>query len=283
MNEPEILDAVENGSTTALVPRGATSVTLGTIRADTPEEMVSGASRVAKALADVIEQQGLAINLGGKRKHVQVEGWTTLAAMLGFLPKEEAVEVDPEGDYVATVALVRMSDGVAVGRASAACGSDEPRWAERPRFQRRSMAITRATSKVCRQAFSWVMVLAGYEATPAEEIIGNVTLAESMEVKRPTRKVDAPANGKTWGGKIKAVRPNDGPKDGKTGKPKWVRFDILGEDGSLHSTFDKKLAASAELNANTGCEMILTSEQGEKGYWNVVSVELADQPPPGEA
>jgi hypothetical protein len=34
------------------------------------------------------------------------------------------------------------------------------------------MATTRATGKACRLAFSWVMVLAGYEATPSEEMDG---------------------------------------------------------------------------------------------------------------
>jgi hypothetical protein len=32
------------------------------------------------------------------------------------------------------------------------------------------MAQTRATGKACRLAFSWIMSLAGYEPTPAEEI-----------------------------------------------------------------------------------------------------------------
>ena len=35
---------------------------------------------------------------------------------------------------------------------------------------RRSMAQTRATGKACRLAFSWIMALAGYEPTPAEEL-----------------------------------------------------------------------------------------------------------------
>ena len=47
---------------------------------------------------------------------------------------------------------------------------DEPTWKGRPDYARRSMAATRATSKVCRLAFSWVMVLAGFQPTPAEEI-----------------------------------------------------------------------------------------------------------------
>ena len=50
------------------------------------------------------------------------------------------------------------------------CGTDEKTWASRARYARRSMALTRATAKASRLAFSWVMVLAGYEPTPSEEI-----------------------------------------------------------------------------------------------------------------
>ena len=46
---------------------------------------------------------------------------------------------------------------------------DEATWAKRPDYARRSMAATRAVSKACRLAFSWVMVMAGYDATPREE------------------------------------------------------------------------------------------------------------------
>lgn len=43
----------------------------------------------------------------------------------------------------------------------------------KPLFQLRSMAQTRALSKVIANKFKWVVVLAGYGATPAEEMTGN--------------------------------------------------------------------------------------------------------------
>lgn len=48
--------------------------------------------------------------------------------------------------------------------------ADRP--ANRPRFARRSMALTRATGKACRLALSWIMALAGYQSCPAEEMEG---------------------------------------------------------------------------------------------------------------
>ena len=153
----------------------APRVELGVIRADRPAQLVQFATEAANALASVIESRKLYSNIQGK-KFVKCEGWTTLAAMLGCTPHEIGVtEVD--GVFTATVELRRLSDGQPVGRASAECGSPDevdrngkPVWSSRPRYARRSMALTRATAKACRLAFSWIMALSGYEVTPAEEI-----------------------------------------------------------------------------------------------------------------
>lgn len=145
------------------------TVTLGVIEAASPKALVSKAAEAADALAGVIEQKRLFNTISGRR-FVRCEGWTTLAAMMGCLPREESVSEDEAGGYTAVVALVRMTDGAVLTRASAECGMDEETWAHRPAYARRSMAVTRATSKACRIAFSWVMVLAGYEVTPAEEM-----------------------------------------------------------------------------------------------------------------
>lgn len=146
-------------------------VALGTLQAGTPTALVAGATDMAKALADVIRNQKLYSTIQG-RNFVRVEGWTTLATMMGCMPRERSVVRLEDGGYEATVDLIRASDGLVLTSASAECGSDEPLWAKRPRYARRSMAITRATSKACRIAFSWVMALAGYEVTPAEEMDG---------------------------------------------------------------------------------------------------------------
>jgi hypothetical protein len=160
-----------NGSTptTAIVPVAAVPVALGTLQAATPAALVEQASAMATALARVIETQKLYNTIQGKR-HVRVEGWMTLATMLGVLPREVSV-TEEWGIYTATVELVRMSDGAVLSRASAECGEESP-WCDRPRFARRSMAITRGTGKVCRLAFSWIMALAGFEPCPSEEMEG---------------------------------------------------------------------------------------------------------------
>lgn len=134
-----------------------------------PHEVVNEASRLAKPLARVIEQQRLFSEISGKR-YVKCEGWTTLGGMLGVLPREVSATRLDDGGYEAVVELVRTSDGQVIGRASAICGMDEKRWGKAEEYARRSMAVTRATGKAYRLGFSWVIQLAGYEPTPFEEM-----------------------------------------------------------------------------------------------------------------
>lgn len=161
--------ALVHPETGEIVP--AARVELGVIDARRPSELVAQATEAATALARVITDRKLYSDINGRR-FVRCEGWTSLAAMMGFLPREVSAIRQLDGGYEATVELVRMSDSQVMTRASAECGMDEATWSKRSAYARRSMASTRATSKACRLAFSWVMAMAGYEVTPAEEIPG---------------------------------------------------------------------------------------------------------------
>lgn len=202
-----------NDSALEAIPVRPESVALGTLNASTPSALVAGATDMAKALAAVIDRQVLYSTISG-RKFVRVEGWTTLAMMMGCMPRERSVVRLEDGGYEATVDLIRASDGLVLTSASAECGSDESTWASRPRYARRSMAITRATSKACRIAFSWVMALAGYEVTPAEEMDG-----VDVEPRRQERDVSPPAR------KRAAAAPQDDSRkiSEKQGKLLWFR------------------------------------------------------------
>lgn len=163
-----------------LIPRQ--EYALGVLKVTTPDEVISNATGIATSLAKIIKDKKLAKQIQG-REYVQVEGWTTLGAMLGVTPRhlEELSKQLSDGGFQETVELVRINDGFVIGRATAICGVDEKdrngksTWGSRPVYARKSMAITRATGKAYRLAFSWIMVLAGYEATPAEEIPYNQT------------------------------------------------------------------------------------------------------------
>ena len=165
-------------------------------------ELIDRAREIAKNLADIIEQAKLYSNIQG-RKFVKVEGWTTLGAMVGISPVEESSIRLEDGSYEATVKLVRQRDGMVIGRASAVCGMDEI-WGKRPDYQRKSMAATRATGKAYRLGLSWVVVLAGYDPTPAEEMDGvhergtqeaaNAVAASKTAQKPPESLPNAPRN-----------------------------------------------------------------------------------------
>jgi hypothetical protein len=64
----------------------------------------------------------------------------------------------------------RTLAGDLVGAAEAECRRDEPTWAKRADYALRSMAQTRATSRALRGPLGFIVVLAGYSATAAEEM-----------------------------------------------------------------------------------------------------------------
>ena len=72
--------------------------------------------------------------------------------------------------FEATASIRRIRDGNEVGRANAMCLMDENMWSGKPLYAVRSMAQTRACAKAFRLVFAWILVLAGYKPTPAEEI-----------------------------------------------------------------------------------------------------------------
>lgn len=146
---------------------------LGSLDAAGSHDVIQQASEIATELKKIVKEKRLSKNISG-REYVYVEGWSTLGAMLGVLPREVDVAEHDNGDFEATVELIRASDGEVIGRASSIVGSDEKMWASRPRYARRSMAVTRATGKAYRLGFSWIMTLAGYAPTPAEEMDGVV-------------------------------------------------------------------------------------------------------------
>jgi hypothetical protein len=134
---------------------------------DDPVEVIAKATATATALANVVKQQKLATSIQG-RDHVRVEGWTLLGSMLGVFPVV-AWTHKLENGWEARVEA-RTKDGSVVGAAEAECLRTENTWKNRDDYALRSMAQTRATSKALRGPLGFVMTLAGFDATPAEEM-----------------------------------------------------------------------------------------------------------------
>lgn len=133
-----------------------------------PEAVVEQASSVATSLAKVIDERSLTANIAGK-KHVQVEGWTLLGSMLGVFAEVEWTRPLENGWEARAVA--RTLNGNVVGAAEAMCTTSEYRWRRADDYAVRSMAQTRAVSKALRMPLGFIMHLAGYSATPAEELV----------------------------------------------------------------------------------------------------------------
>jgi hypothetical protein len=137
------------------------------------QDVLNKAAVVSRDLAQIISDRGLSVKIGQKT-FVMVEGWTTCGAMLGVAIRPVSCDENPTcpGEFVAVVEAVRTGDGFILGRGIASCGPDERDWTKRSRQARRSMAQTRAAGKAMRLLFSWIMEMAGYAATPFEEMEG---------------------------------------------------------------------------------------------------------------
>ena len=137
-------------------------------RTSDPALMVANAAQVSKELARIVEEKKLFTMIGG-RKHIRVEGWTLLGAMLRAYPIIVWTRKTDDG-WEARVE-VRTSDGTLVGAAESECLRSEKRWRDADDYAIRSMAQTRATSKALKTVLGFVFSMAGYETTPAEEMV----------------------------------------------------------------------------------------------------------------
>lgn len=181
----EILDAEVPEETVEERPLGQVSI----YRSMNPTEQLEEAKARAKVLVEVVQAQGLSRTFGNSTKpHVFVEGWQFLASQFGLVPDIEwTQELDGGAGWEARAALVRLADGQVIAHGDAECRTSEANWKNRPSYAIRSMAQTRAVSKVCRIALSSVMVMAGFNATPAEEMDGVPARREKAARRAPTR------------------------------------------------------------------------------------------------
>lgn len=186
-------------------PPAASASSTALFNARDPEDLIAQATAVATALDRVLKAQNLTTNVGGTKRHVDVEGWQTLGTLLGCVAELDHARpwVDPETGkpdrvtYTARVehyegrgnqrrlarittydvdgysweARVRIiRNGIVVGVGEALCSRKEQRWGRAEDYAVKSMAITRATSRAYKQAAGWVVALAGYSATPSAEV-----------------------------------------------------------------------------------------------------------------
>lgn len=161
-----------------------------------PEIVLKNAARAAASLASVISGKKKPVIFRGEQ-YLEFEDWQTVGQFYGYAVKTRdaiLVEIGGVKGAKAQADLIHLKTGEIVGGAEAYCMRDEENWNTRPKFewqgqgdnrkqvkvgdepvpwfQLASMAQTRAGAKALRNRLAWVVVLAGYRPTPAEEITG---------------------------------------------------------------------------------------------------------------
>lgn len=169
-----------------------------------PAVVMKEATEVAELLRKEIFKLVKPADIRGK-KYPLVEHWTTLASFFGVfarITESRYVEFEAEPGKIrgweAHAQAVVAATGQVISEADAMCCDDEPTWESRPLHALRAMAQTRAVGRVLRNPFSRIMVLAGVEATPAEEMPSSNGQAPSMPTRKAEGTITQPQAKRFW-------------------------------------------------------------------------------------
>lgn len=181
-----------------------------------PEEVLMEAQQAAAALQRRIAGKKKPVVFNGEQ-YIENDDWQMVANFFGYSPKIISTEFVEYGDvqgFKAIAELIHEHTGRVVGRGEALCLDEEDNWGERtkyewqdaldiqgkkiwengkcrrvkvavgsvatPLFQLASMAQTRACNKAMSNKLKWVVSLAGYSTTPAEDM-HDATMAPKAE------------------------------------------------------------------------------------------------------
>ena len=196
-----------------------------------------------------MDSQKLSVKIG-QSEHLRVEGWQTIGKGYGYTCRTSVEELikDKEGKIagVKASAFILDASGAIVGGADSFCFSDEEKYdkdtgeisyphGKQTVAQWAGMAQTRAESRAFKEVLSWVVILAGYNPTPAEEMTGTLEVNPMLL---------CPAHGVEWfkKGKMRSyahpVEGEEGPKGGKV----WCNMNSDKGDGVM-DCIDQKAKA----------------------------------------
>jgi len=142
-------------------------------------------TNIANAITTIIDDKKLSMAIYNKR-YVFVEGWQLAGAYFGIVPIVKKLELIPTNDakeikYRAEVELMNVKTDKIVGFGIAVCSNKEVGKTAFAEYAVASMAQTRAVGKAYRLVLGWIVKMAGYEGTPAEE------MEEGDEDKQPDK------------------------------------------------------------------------------------------------
>lgn len=184
-----------------------------------PKAIIEEAKIAADALMQAVRDKNWVQRYGSK-EHLFFEAWSFLASMYRVCPRVRETRIIQVGDvtgFEAFAEAFHIPSGIVISTADAMCLDDEDNWDLRPKyewrlppggskkertkvsdekvplFQLRSMAQTRAMSKALRAPFSWIVAMAGYAPTAAEDGPG-MEPEESAPPRGPQNPQQKPMN-----------------------------------------------------------------------------------------
>jgi len=132
---------------------------------DTPQR----AKEMALVLAKHIKDNKLSANIAG-HDYVQVEGWQFAGGLMGLFPQITEVREIAPMKWLAKAEIRNVKTDKIVGVGYAICSKEEMKKKSFDEYAILSMAQTRAIGKAYRNYIGWIIKMAGYESSPAEEI-----------------------------------------------------------------------------------------------------------------
>lgn len=185
-------------STELAVRDEAPSGGLSLIEGPDPAGAVAYAAQVSTAIAGVLDEGNGYTTIQGK-KHITIEGWQSLSAMTGHSVEVEwsrPIEGMENAKGVKTWearAVVRDQAGRVVASGESMADPNEPgadrKWARGGNFSVRSMAQTRAMSRALASRLRYIVQLAGFSGTPAEEMSDEAERPDPLAIARGRWKV----------------------------------------------------------------------------------------------
>jgi hypothetical protein len=140
------------------------------------------AKQMANVLAKHITDNRLSANIAG-HDYVMVEGWQFAGGLMGLFPQITEVKEIAPMKWMATAQIVNIKTEKIVSTGYAICSKEEAKKRGFDEYAILSMAQTRAIGKAYRNYIGWIIKMAGYEATPAEEIKPDMSKVEEKKTK----------------------------------------------------------------------------------------------------
>jgi hypothetical protein len=146
---------------------------------------LASTKKLANELTKFIDDNKLSVQIAGK-KYVQVEGWQFAGSQLNLVAiVGDSIKIDSttEVKYKSQAEVIHIPTGNLVSRGFALCSNKENKKKSFDEYAIASMAQTRAIGKAYRNNLAWLIKLAGFEATPVDEIDRDVLEEDLGRIK----------------------------------------------------------------------------------------------------